>query len=65
MTTRLPTRDLHAADDGCCIRCTGARCLPYAVITMHPHPCCWHSERIICRARGSLHSELTHTGSGP
>ena len=26
MTTRLPTRDLHAADDGCCIRCTGARC---------------------------------------
>ena len=26
MTTRLPARDLHAADDGCCIRCTGARC---------------------------------------
>jgi hypothetical protein len=38
---------------------------PKVVTPMHPHPCRRHTESVVCRARGGLHSELLHTGSGP
>ena len=47
---------------------SGAQALavsPKVVASTHPHPCRRHTESVVCRARVGLHSEITHTGSGP